>query len=46
MCYFSIVPIKPENLDAWLSPERSTLDRLQELLDDRVRPYYEHRMAA
>ncbi len=42
-----IVPIKPENVDAWLNPERSTRDALYAILDDRARPYYEHeRLAA
>lgn len=38
-----IIPIKPEHLDAWLSPDPSNLDALQAILDDRTRPYYEHR---
>ncbi|MFM0427554.1 SOS response-associated peptidase family protein [Paraburkholderia aspalathi] len=41
-----IVPIKPENVDAWLSPNPSDLASLYAILDDRERPYYEHRMAA
>ncbi len=41
-----IIPIKPEHVDAWLNPEASTLQRLQAILDDRARPYYEHRLAA
>jgi len=41
-----IIPIKPENLDAWLNPQRGRLDALQAILEDRDRPYYEHRMAA
>ena len=41
-----IIPIKPEHLDAWLNPDRSDLDALQRILDDRERPYYEHRLAA
>jgi len=40
-----IIPIKPENLDAWLSPS-SKLAESYAILDDRARPYYEHRMAA
>lgn len=40
-----IVPIKPEHLDAWLNP-RGDLKAMHAILDDRVRPYYEHRMAA
>jgi putative SOS response-associated peptidase YedK len=41
-----IVPIKADNLDEWLSPSRETLKRSYEILDDRERPYYEHRLAA
>ena len=41
-----IVPIKAEHLDEWLNPDPGNLKRLYEILDDRERPYYEHRMAA
>jgi len=41
-----IIPIKPENLDAWLAPDPGNLAALHAILDDRDRPYYEHRMAA
>lgn len=41
-----IVPIRPENVDAWLSPDPSDLAAQYAILDDRERPYYEHRMAA
>ena len=41
-----IIPIKEENIGAWLNPEASKLDALHAILDDRARPYYEHRMAA
>ncbi|RKT20328.1 putative SOS response-associated peptidase YedK [Paraburkholderia sp. RAU2J] len=41
-----IIPIKPENIDAWLSPNASDLASLYAILDDRDRPYYEHKMAA
>lgn len=41
-----IVPIKPENVDAWLNPANASADRLMAMLEDRERPYYEHRMAA
>lgn len=37
------VPIKPENLRAWLNPDASNLAALERILDDRARPYYEHR---
>jgi len=41
-----IVPIKPENLDAWLNPDPRDLQSLYAILDDRPRPYYEHQLAA
>lgn len=41
-----IVPIKPENVSAWLNPQAGDTTNLLGILDDRERPYYEHRMAA
>jgi putative SOS response-associated peptidase YedK len=41
-----IIPIDPRNLDAWLNPEARALQAQQRILDERARPYYEHRMAA
>lgn len=41
-----IIPIKPEHVDAWLNPDPTNLKALYTILDDRARPYYEHRMAA
>jgi len=35
-----IIPIKPENLDAWISPG-ADLKALHAILDDRARPCYE-----
>jgi putative SOS response-associated peptidase YedK len=40
-----VIPIKPENLDAWLDPN-GDLQSAYRILDDRWRPYYEHRLAA
>jgi putative SOS response-associated peptidase YedK len=40
-----VIPIKPENLDAWLDP-KGDRDTAYRILDDRWRPYYEHRLAA
>ena len=41
-----VIPIKPENIDAWLNPDRKNLAAQYAILDDRERPYYEHRLAA
>jgi putative SOS response-associated peptidase YedK len=41
-----IIPIKPENLDAWLNPDPQNLAAQYAILADRERPYYEHRLAA
>jgi len=40
-----IIPIKPEHVDAWLDP-KGDLTGMYAILDDRERPYYEHRKAA
>jgi len=40
------IPIKEEwDTDAWLNPDPNDLPSLYAILDDRVRPYCEHRMA-
>lgn len=41
-----IVPIKPENVEAWLHPDALNRGALDAILEDRDRPYYEHRLAA
>lgn len=41
-----IIPIKAEHVDAWLTPEGRSSADLYRILDDRERPYYEHRIAA
>jgi putative SOS response-associated peptidase YedK len=41
-----IIPIRPEHVDAWLSPDPKDLRAMYEILDDRDRPYYEHKLAA
>ncbi|SAK72234.1 hypothetical protein AWB75_03852 [Caballeronia catudaia] len=41
-----IVPIRAENIGAWLNPNPSALKAMYAILDDRDRPYYEHRLAA
>ena len=41
-----IIPIRRENLDALLNPDPWNLAAKSAILDDRERPYYEHRIAA
>ena len=41
-----IIPIRPENIDGWLNPDPLNLAAQHAILDDRPRPFYEHRMAA
>jgi putative SOS response-associated peptidase YedK len=41
-----IIPIKPENIDAWLNPDASDLATQHAILDGRDRLYFEHRLAA
>lgn len=40
-----IIPIKAEHIDAWLTPDPKNLAAQYAILDDRERPYYEHRVA-
>ena len=41
-----VIPIKPGNIDAWLNPKAADLAAQYAILDDRERPYFEHRLAA
>lgn len=41
-----VIPIKPGNIDAWLNPDAADLAAQYAILDDRERPYFEHRLAA
>jgi putative SOS response-associated peptidase YedK len=41
-----IIPIKPENIEAWLNPTASSLATMYAILEDKDRPYYEHKLAA
>ena len=41
-----VIPLRPENVMAWLTPQGRSLDELDQLLDDRERPYYEHELLA
>jgi putative SOS response-associated peptidase YedK len=41
-----VIPIKEEQVDAWLNPSSNDLASLYAILGDKERPYYEHRLAA
>ena len=41
-----IVPIRPGYIDEWLNPLGRHAQELLDILEDRERPYYEHRLAA
>ncbi len=41
-----IIPIKSENVMRWLDPEAQNPADLYGILDDRERPFFEHRIAA
>jgi len=41
-----VIPLKRKNIDGWLAPEGVSLERLDQILADRDRPFYEHRIAA
>jgi len=41
-----IVPIQPNYVEAWLNPSLDDLEAQQAILEDRDRPYYEHKLAA
>ena len=40
-----IIALKPENVGEWLSPAPLSAQRLNEILEDRQCPIYEHRIA-
>jgi putative SOS response-associated peptidase YedK len=41
-----IINLKPEHLDAWLTPVGRSFDEMQKILGDRQTPYYEHEVMA
>ena len=41
-----IIPIEPHNLDAWLKPTAADRSASEAILEERWRPYFEHRLAA
>jgi putative SOS response-associated peptidase YedK len=41
-----VINLRPENVEAWLTPRGRSDEELQKLLSDRQTPYYEHEVAA
>jgi putative SOS response-associated peptidase YedK len=41
-----IIPIRPDNLDAWLNPDPNDLEALYRILDDREPVSFTHAEAA
>ena len=41
----TIINIKPEHIETWLSPEGRPLSELYAIFDDKQHPYYEHQVA-
>lgn len=41
-----LIPLNADSLEVWLRPDPANLAEQQEALDNRVRPYYEHKIAA
>jgi len=41
-----VIPIKASNMEAWLNPDPRNPESALAILEDRERPYYEHRLAA
>jgi putative SOS response-associated peptidase YedK len=41
-----IIPLPDHAIDPWLNPDSQPLNAVEALLDERVRPLYEHRLAA
>ena len=41
-----IINLLPDNVDRWLTPAGRSSEELQRILDERLRPYYVHRIAA
>jgi putative SOS response-associated peptidase YedK len=41
----TIIQIKPDNIEAWLTPVGRSREELQTILDDRPEAYYEHQIA-
>ena len=41
-----VIALRENNLQEWLSPSAVSRERLESILSDKERPYYEHRLAA
>ena len=38
-----VIPLMPEHVEEWLNPDPKNLAAQYAILDDRARPYYQHR---
>jgi putative SOS response-associated peptidase YedK len=41
-----VIPVQPENIDAWLTPQGRSLEEMQSILANHPTPYYEHEVMA
>ncbi len=41
-----VIPIKDSNIDKWLIPDMEHKAKIYSILEDRERPFYEHKLAA
>ncbi len=42
----AVINLKPEHIKAWLKPKPKGLQAMQDIMDDKRLPFYEHRLAA
>lgn len=42
----TVINLKPEHITAWLNPDPNNLQSMQDIMDDKQHPFYEHRLAA
>jgi len=38
------ISLKPESIDAWLTPSAHNLETADRILDDKVQQYYQHQI--
>lgn len=42
----TVINLKPQHILAWLNPDPNNLQGMQDIMDDKQHPFYEHRLAA